>query len=53
MNVNNIYMLNVVGFLSIGNFMKIIGDKVISINNIIQDSLFIIHNLYKLVKALE
>ena len=48
-------MPNVAGFLSIGDFVKIIGDKVMSINNImkVQNSSFIVRNLYKLVKVSE
>ena len=48
-------MSNVVDFLGIGNFVKIIGDKVMSINNImkVQNSSFIIGNLYKLAKVSE
>ena len=55
MNANNIYVLSVAALLGIGDFVKTIGDKVMSINNTlkVRNSSFIVGNLCKLAKASE
>ena len=55
MKANTICIPNTARFLCISDFVKIVGDKVMIINNImkIRNNLFIVDNLHKIVKALE